>query len=85
MEHAPVTEQALTEVIAAGVAARFHEDGVPPDAIQVHEFKVVEVRDTTMLVTATVDLFIQDGISGIACVELDRWEPSRGRFVSFED
>lgn len=84
MDYAPITEAHVLEVLCPGLAARFEEDYIDHGAVQIEEFGVAEVKANTVIVSVTVDLFIQDGISGLAYIELDRWDPTRGRFVSFE-
>lgn len=84
MDHAPITESHVLEVLCAGLTVRFEEDYIDPGSVQISEFNVAEVKASTIIVSVSLDLHIQDGFSGLAHIELDRWDPTRGRFVSFD-
>lgn len=84
-KHAPIDEAALLDIICAGLAARLGEDYIDPSAVHIEDFGVVSVGDETMRVHATVDVYVQDGISGGVTVELARWEPAQGRVIRFDD
>lgn len=84
--HAAVREEHLIEIVSAGLAPRIGEDFIDPSFVRVlGEIGIVEVKETTMLVAATVSVLVQDGVEGNVVIELDRWDPTRGRFVSFDN
>jgi hypothetical protein len=64
------------------------EDFVEPDLVHIDEFDVVQVKASSIVVSVSCDIYVQDGVTAGIELELDRWEPqdlNRARLTQFDN